>query len=251
MTAWPSISTLAEDTKWGEKKVRKVKKQLIEKGVIEVKERVSEYGNRSSDIYTCKTEKIGVFMTLKPNENAPTQNGQGGTTQIDQGPPTQNGKGKYINNRSILTSEASKDAPDFDESYITPKDKFADTRLKPIDLQYWGELSIKEILGVPVPANTYGKQWESIYYKLIKWGKADGKSIVTLAYGIGRLCTALKHMSDYHREKFTVKFFERNFDEILPEAMNNKKKKKQSGNIHAQVTGGAVYESIKNYNPRG
>ena len=73
--AFPSNKTLARLTKWGIKKVRKVKAQCIEKDFFAVVPRYRQDGGQTSDGFTITTDAIGVFISLKGKGDPPTQDG--------------------------------------------------------------------------------------------------------------------------------------------------------------------------------
>ena len=105
---FPSISTIAKDTGYSEKKVRRIKSQMVNKKHIKVTKRFTKDGGRTSDNYTILLKGISWMMGLsnvelqgEVNETTHTQNGKGGTTQNGKGGTTQNGKGKLLTIETI------------------------------------------------------------------------------------------------------------------------------------------------------
>jgi uncharacterized phage protein (TIGR02220 family) len=63
-TAWPSLNTLSEETKWGKPKVIAVTKRLCKKGVLSVEKKVMRNGANASNVYRVLTDGIGIYMGL-------------------------------------------------------------------------------------------------------------------------------------------------------------------------------------------
>lgn len=84
-TCWPSNKTLCKDTGWHIEKVQKVKKALIDKGLIEVIMRPEQ-----SNIYKIKTRLIGIYMGIEDFEFMDTGNSD--TTPIGNAMPIHAGK---------------------------------------------------------------------------------------------------------------------------------------------------------------
>jgi len=95
--AFPSVATLAGRARWGTRKVIRVKKDLIEKNVIETFARYKEDGGRTSDGYMISTDLLSVFINLKGKGAPPVQN--------EQYPPVQNEQGKVLKEEEIKRRE--------------------------------------------------------------------------------------------------------------------------------------------------
>ena len=72
---FPKNSTLAQDCKWGENKLQKVKKQLKDLGILKVEARKIE-GRQRANNYIVSTNLIGIYVSLDkikgtPNEGTP------------------------------------------------------------------------------------------------------------------------------------------------------------------------------------
>lgn len=94
LTAFPKNETLCEATNWDIKKLQRVKKRCIEKGLISSTSQ-RKNGMQIQNLYTVKTDLLSVFVTLKDKGDTPTpkwdmrlpQNGiprlpQNGTTEV-------------------------------------------------------------------------------------------------------------------------------------------------------------------------
>lgn len=65
MYCFPSNKTLMMDTGWAIDKLQKVKKSLVDKGLISVDSRFNETDRQSTNFYRVETDLIGVFVDGK------------------------------------------------------------------------------------------------------------------------------------------------------------------------------------------
>ena len=72
-TVFPSNMKMMKDTGWGEKKLKKVKNSLIEKGIISRKRRVNEIGRQTSNNYEILTDKVFFTVSLKDVSSSEVQ----------------------------------------------------------------------------------------------------------------------------------------------------------------------------------
>jgi hypothetical protein len=78
-TAFPSKKVLLEDTRWkSEKTLKAAMDSLVEKGMLNVTHRARPDGSQTSNLYTVKTNLIGVFVTADRLQNQVKNTGGGG-----------------------------------------------------------------------------------------------------------------------------------------------------------------------------
>lgn len=69
LTCFPCMDTLIKDTGFSRNTLKKHRKSLLEKDLIEMSYRNTKSGKQGSNLYQIKTPLIGVFVTLKHIEN--------------------------------------------------------------------------------------------------------------------------------------------------------------------------------------
>lgn len=102
---WPSIETMRKDTKWSDvKKVRKVRDELVNIGILEAYERKRDDGGQASNLYRINTEYIGVYVTAKRLQNL--TGGEGKNLTQGVGKEITGGEGKnHTPPNEVLTNE--------------------------------------------------------------------------------------------------------------------------------------------------
>jgi hypothetical protein len=107
---WPSNKLLCNETGWHIDKVQRIKKQLVDKGILKVIVRKDDGGSQMSNAYKVNTALIGIFVNLSDlpplseNTDPPEKSIPAPPVQNTGNPLPQNPVTEVLTNLEVLTN---------------------------------------------------------------------------------------------------------------------------------------------------
>lgn len=220
-SCWPSNKTLCKDTKWNIDKVQKVKKALMDRGLLVVERRKD-----NSNVYRIKTTHIGYYVNasdaeFEEKEGVP-ENPVEGSTGFNH--PHYTGKsGNEVLTTEVLTNKdvagATNGLPFYPAGFKIPKKKDK----KPVDPAYavCVDIWLKEIHPGWLFGGQQGKAMKSLIKKLrssvIESLKNEGEAMIWEAseeYISGLFRAMCQNLPAWFKDK-DLSVIDQKFNEII------------------------------------
>lgn len=214
-SCWPSNKTLCKDTKWHIDKIQKVKKALMDRGLLVVSRR-----NDNSNVYQIKTSHIGYYVNAThvefvENDSIP-ENPVEGSIGFNPPPSTGKSSSKVLTSEVLTSKHVASATTGFLPDFKTPKKKVK----KPVDPAYMlcVDIWLKEIHTDFIFTAQSGKALNSIIKKIQTTLTANGGAFgfETVISFFRVMC---KNLPEWFKDK-DLSVIDQKYNEIITQIQN-------------------------------